>query len=184
MVVTIKIGRRVPRNFFKRMAHNTAGLLTFQENMWLIISRALQMSKNKCDSMPEEQVQITIQNKDEEDGLHYKFQWKIVTISSLFPEKEKEEYDAFMNLYERVGAIRKILTQKIDANADISGAVKGSKVLSEKQWTEAKEAGYGALNNKDIASKLLEMGIITHIEWKPDRSAVGLTKELMDDEKP
>lgn len=176
MVVTIKIGRRVPRNFFKRMAHNTAGLLTFQENMWLIIGRALQMSKNKCDSMPEEQVTITLQNKEEDDGLHYKFQWKIMTISSIFLEKEKEEYDAFMNLYERVGAIKKVLNQKIEANADISAAVKNSKVLSEKQWEEAKSAGYGALNNKDIASKLLEMGIITHIEWKPDKDSKQLER--------
>lgn len=171
MVVTIKIGRRVPRNFFKAAGYRAAGLLTFQENMWLIIGRALQMSKNKCDSMPEEQVTITIQNKDEEDGLHYKFQWKIMTISSIFPEKEKEEYDEFMNLYSRVGAIRKVLNQKVDANADISAVIKNSKVLSEKQWLEAKEAGYGALNNKDIASKLLEMGIITHIDWRPDKDS-------------
>ena len=169
MVVTIKIGRRVPRNFFKNVAYKTAGLLTFQENMWLIISRALQMAKNECDSKPEEQVTITIQSKEEEDGLHYKFQWKIMTISSIFPEKEKEEYDVFMTLYEKVGAIRKVLNQKVEANADMSKSIKGSKIMTEKQWEEAKEAGYGALNNKDISSKLLEMGIITHIEWKPDK---------------
>lgn len=176
MVVTIKIGRRVPRNFFKSVGHKAAGLLTFQENMWLIISRALQMSKNACDNKPEEQVIITLQNKDEDDGLHYKFQWKIMTISSIFPEKEKEEYDSFMTLYERVGAIRKVLNQKIETNSDISATMKNSKVMSEKQWTEAREAGYGALKNKDIASKLLEMGIITHIEWRPDKDEKSLSE--------
>ena len=177
MVVTIKIGRRVPRNFFKRAGYKTAGLFTFQENMWLIITRALQMSKNECDNRPEEQVTITIQNKEEDDGLHYKFQWKIMNISSMFPEKEKEEYDVFMTLYEKVGAIRKVLNQKVEADSDMTKAVKNSKVLSEKQWEEAKEAGYGAMNNKDIASKLLEMGIITHIEWKPDKDQASISSE-------
>jgi hypothetical protein len=177
MVVTIKIGRRIPRNFFKSVAYKTAGLFTFQENMWLIICRALQMSKNECDNRPEEQVKITIQNKEEEDGLHYKFQWRIMNISSIFPEKEKEEYDVFMTLYEKVGAIRKVLNQKVDANSDMTKTLKGSKIMSETQWEEAKKAGYGAMNNKDISSKLLEMGIITHIEWKPDKDAKILASE-------
>ena len=179
MVVTIKIGRRIPRNFFKGVAYRTAGFLTFQENIWLIISRALQMSKNMCDSKPEEQVQMTIQNKEEEDGLHYKFQWKIVTISSIFPEKEKEEYDVFMTLYEKVGAIKGLLSHKIDASAEFSKPLRDSKVMTAAQWKEAEDAGFGAMNNKDLASKLLEMGIITHAEWKPDRSAIGVTKDMM-----
>ena len=177
MVVTIKIGRRVPRTFFKGAAYRAAGFLTFQENIWLIISRALQMSKNMCDSKPEEQVQMTIQNKEEDDGLHYKFQWKIITISSIFPEKEKEEYDVFQTLYEKIGAIKNLLNKKVDANPEFSRTLKNSKVMSEAQWANAKEAGYGALQNKDIASKLLEMGIITHAEWRPDKDAANLDNE-------
>lgn len=177
MVVTIKIGRRIPRSFFKSAAYKAAGFLTFQENIWLIISRALQMSKNMCDNHPEEQVQMTIQNKEENDGLHYKFQWKIVTISSIFPEKEKEEYDVFMTLYERISAIKNLLNKKVDANPEFSRTLKNSKVMTEGQWEEAKKAGYGALRNKDIASKLLEMGIITHAEWRPDKDSRGLEGE-------
>lgn len=181
MVVIIKIGRRIPRSFFKSAIYRTAGFLTFQENIWLIISRALQMSKNMCDSKPEEEVQMTIQNKDEDDGLHYKFQWKIVTISSIFPDKEKEEYDVFMTLYEKVGAIKGILTKKIDANPEFSKPLKGSKVLNEVKWEEARKAGFGAMNNKDISSKLLEMGIITHAEWRPDKEAYGISKDMGED---
>lgn len=177
MVVTIKIGRRVPRSFFKGVAYRAGGFLTFQENIWLIIGRALQMSKNMCDSKPEEQVQMTIQNKEEDDGLHYKFQWKVITISSIFIEKEKEEYEVFMNLYSKLGAVKDLMNKKVDTNTDFSKVLKGSKVMSEKQWEEAKEAGYGAMNNKDIASKLLEMGIITHAEWKPDKDQKSLANE-------
>jgi hypothetical protein len=177
MVVTIKIGRRVPRSFFKGVAYKAGGFLTFQENIWIIIGRSLQMAKNMCELKPEEQVQMTIQSKEEEDGLHYKFQWKIVTISSIFPEKEKEEYDVFMTLYEKLGAIKNLMSKKVDTNPEFSQVLKTSKVMTEKQWEEAKEAGYGAMNNKDIASKLLEMGIITHAEWKPDRDARGLENE-------
>lgn len=177
MVVTIKVGRRIPRTFFKGAAYRAAGFLTFQENIWIIIGRALQMSKNMCDARPEEQVRMTIQNKEENDGLHYKFQWKIVTISSMFSEKEKEEYDIFMTLYEKIGAIKRLLDKKVDTNPEFSKTLKHSKILTEEQFNDAKKAGYGALKNKDIASKLLEMGIITHAEWKPDRDAPGLEKE-------
>lgn len=178
MVVTIKIGRRLPRSFLRSIGYKTGGLLTFQENIWVIISRALQMSKNDCDKHPEEQVQMTIQNKEEDDGLHYKFQWKIVTISSIFPEKEKEEYDVFMTLYEKMNVIKSLLNKRIDdKNEDLSRAVKGSRVLNEKQWNEAKEAGFGSMKNKDIASKLLEMGIITHAEWKPDKDSADLKNQ-------
>jgi len=176
MVVIIKIGRRIPVNFLKGLAYKTSGFLTFQENIWLIICRALQMSKNMADAKPEEQVTITIQNKEERDGIHYKFQWKIVTISSIFPEKEKEEYDVFMNLYDKISAIKNVLGKTVDAHTDFSKTLKGSKVMSEKQWEEAKTAGYGAMENKDIASKLLEMGIITHCEWVPDKDSVGLKR--------
>jgi hypothetical protein len=177
MVVIIKIGRRVPRSFFKGVAYKAGGFLTFQENIWLIINRALQMSKNMCDSKPEEQVQITIQGKEEDDGLHYKFQWKIMTISSIFPEKEKEEYEIFMTLYERMGAIKALMNKKIDTNPEFSKSLVNSKVMTEKQWEAAKEAGYGAMNNKDIASKLLEMGIITYAEWKPDKDLKSISEE-------
>ena len=54
--------------------------------------------------------------------------------------------------------------------------MKDSKVLSEQQFNEAKHAGYGALHNKDIAAKLLEMGIITHAEIRLDRDAKGIEK--------
>lgn len=177
MVVIIKIGRRIPRGFFKSAAHRTAGFLTFQENMWLIISRALQMAKNGCDAKPEEQVTMTLQNKDENDGLHYKFQWKIVTISSIFPAKEQEEYDQFMTLYSKIGSIKQILDLKLTSNPEYSKTMDNSKVLSAAQFDEAKRAGYGALHNKDIASKLLEMGIITWAEIRLDKDAMGVEKQ-------
>ena len=176
MVVIIKIGRRIPRGFFAGTAHRAAGFLTFQENIWLIISRSLQMAKNACDAKPEEEVLMTIQNKEEQDGLHYKFQWKIITISSIFPAKEQEEYDQFMLLYTKLNVIKNMLDKQLEASPEYSAAMKDSKVLSEEQFNEAKHAGYGALHNKDIAAKLLEMGIITHAEIRLDRDAKGIEK--------
>lgn len=177
MVVIIKIGRRIPKAFFKGLAYRAGGFLTFQENIWLIIGRAMQMAKNACEKNKEELVEMTIEKREENDGMYYKFQWLIIKVSSIFPEKEREEYNAFMRLYEKLGVIKNILNKDIATNADFSKPFKESKVMTEAQWEDAKKAGYGAMENKDIASKLLEMGIITHAEWRPDKDAVGLKRE-------
>ena len=43
-----------------------------------------------------------------------------------------------------------------------------SKLLSPTQIKDAYSKGYGAMQDNNIANKLLEMGILTHIEWKKD----------------
>lgn len=167
MVVIMKVGRRVPRNFMKGLAYKTAGFLSFQENIWLIIGRSLVLAKKSCDANPQEQVKITIQNKDEDEDLYYKIQWKIMTISSIIHKKEVEEYNAAMRLYDNFSMLKILFNKKIDNNPDFKKAFKSSKVMSEEEFNKAKEAGYGALASKTISSQLLELGIITDIsnDW-------------------
>jgi hypothetical protein len=166
----MKIGRRVPRNFLKSLAYKTAGFLSFQENIWLIIGRSLVLAKNACDAHPEEQIKITIQNKDEDEDLYYKIQWKIMTISSIYHDKEVEEYNAAMKLYDNFSMLKTMFNKKIDDNPDFKRAFK-SKVMTEQEFNKAKEAGYGAIENKTISSQLLELGIITDIstDWSDNK---------------
>jgi len=167
MVVIMKIGRRVPRSFLKSLAYKTAGFLTFQENIWLMIGRSLVLAKNAADSHPDENVKITIQNKEEEEDLYYKIQWKIMTISSMFHEKEVEEYNAALRLYDNFSMMKTLFNKRVENNPDFTQVFKHSKVMTSDEFNKAKEAGYGALADKTIASKLLELGIITHIskDW-------------------
>lgn len=163
----MKIGRRVPRNFLKSLAYKTAGFLSFQENIWIIIGRSLALAKNAADARPEEQVKITIQNKVEDEDLYYKIEWKIMTISSIIHEKEVEEYNAAMRLYDNFSLMKQLFNKKVDTNPDFKKVFKNSKVLTEQEFGKAKEAGFGAVENKTISSQLLELGVITHIsnDW-------------------
>ena len=43
-----------------------------------------------------------------------------------------------------------------------------SKLLSVSKIKDAYTKGYGAMEKNNIANKLLEMGILTHIEWNKD----------------
>ena len=56
-------------------------------------------------------------------------------------------------------------------NKDVVMSVKNlskvfkTKILNADKMKQAYEKGYGASKNKNISKILLEMGIITHIEW-------------------
>lgn len=166
MTVIIKLGRRIPRNFYKRMMYKTAGLLSFQENIWLMICRAFQMSKNAADRNPDKNVSISIKSVDEAEDLHYVIQWKIVTVSSIFKEKELEEYNAAMQMYDRFSVMKTLLNKKVESNDEFKRVFR-SKFISPEEFEKAKEAGFGALSDKNIANKLLELGIFTVIskDW-------------------
>jgi len=43
-----------------------------------------------------------------------------------------------------------------------------TRVLSQMKIDDAYKKGYGAMEDNNIANKLLEMGILTHIEWIKD----------------
>ena len=43
-----------------------------------------------------------------------------------------------------------------------------TKLLPQEKVTEAYKKGYGAMKDNNIANKLLEMGILTHMEWIKD----------------
>jgi len=44
MTVLVHIGRRVPRNWFKRAGRTAAGFISFQENIWIIIKQAMNLA--------------------------------------------------------------------------------------------------------------------------------------------
>ena len=43
-----------------------------------------------------------------------------------------------------------------------------TKILSPAQVEHAYKAEFGSISDNNIANKLLEMGIVTHIEWIQD----------------
>ena len=161
MTVIIHIGRRIPKKWFKRLANKAKGFMSFQENIWIMIKQSLQTAKKKSGQV--ENLNVVMTTKFESEDLNYQIEWMEVHVQGT-PEQEKEEYDKAQNLYKKLGAQFK---KDIPINDDMKKHFKTS-VLSSMKIDEAYREGYGAMEDNNIANKLLEMGILTHIEWVKD----------------
>ena len=164
MTVMVNIGRRVPKSWHRRIANKAGGLLTFSQNIWLMIRQSMQLAKRKATE--DGRLNFTITYETESEDLNYNLEWIKVIIQGT-KDMEEEEYNESMKLYEP-------LKNALKSNLDLSKAGNAlskhfnSKVLSPEKVEEAYSKGYGVMTDKNIANKLLEMGILTHIEWIQD----------------
>lgn len=157
MTVLVYVGRRVPKKWYKRVGSKVKGLITFQENIWQIICDSFNNAKKSAQKDGRMQFQI---NKDvESEDLHYNIEWRKIVIKGS-PEMEQEEYEEALGMYDKFSGRMK---KDFDVDENMSKRFK-SKVLSPDKVKDAYEQGYGAVKNNNIANKLLEMGILTHIE--------------------
>jgi len=144
------------------MVEKSKGFISFQENLWLIINQSLNLAKkqaNKAGTLDA----FVITREDENEDMHYKIEWVKVIIKGT-PEQEKEEYEDSMKLYKNLDKIFK-------KDMEIDDAMKKhfkTKLLSSVKVEEAYKKGYGAIGNNNLANKILEMGILTHIDLIED----------------
>lgn len=164
MTVIIKIGRRLPRNWAKRLLTKTKGLMTFQENIWIIIDRSLTMAKRKAAQSPTGVIFLKSNYREVED-INFDIEWIEITIRGN-PTQEEEEYNEAMGMYKSLGQLFKGELPKDEAFLKPFKTVR----LSPEQISNAYKEGYGAMENKSIAQKLLDMGILTHIEKIEERA--------------
>jgi len=121
----------------------------------------MSLGKRKCNQSGKG---TWVQTKEmESEDLHYNIEWlKIVIRGSK--EFEKEEYNDAMKMY---GAFDKHFKREFKTDMNMKKHFK-SKVLNATKVDDAYKKGYGAMGNNSIANKLLEMGILTHIELVED----------------
>ena len=161
MTVFVRIGRRVPKNWYKRQASKVIGLINFQENLWLIIKQSLSLAKKKANAS--KTLEFVMTTKTEAEDLHYNLDWIEIVIRGT-REQELEEYNDTMKLYDALG---KIFKRDYPVDKNMAKHFK-TKVLNMTQVQNAYEKGYGASEGSTIAQKLLEMGILTHVELVDD----------------
>jgi len=104
-------------------------------------------------------------DKESED-INYDIQWIKITIRGS-KKMEKEEYEDSLKLYDPLGKIFKKQMPKAASDGRLGKQFK-TKILNSSKVAEAYEKGYGSVTNKNIANKLLEMGVLTHVEWIDD----------------
>jgi hypothetical protein len=160
MTVEVRIGRRVPRHWFRRGMDKMKGMLTFQENIWIMIERSMNMAKKKAQKA--DTLSFVKKSYKEPEDLNWDIEWIHITIDGT-PDQETEEYEEAMQMYKSLGNVLK-KDLKMDAKDSPLSAKLRTKQLSPEKIQEAYDRGYGASENNTIAQKLLDLGIMTHIE--------------------
>ena len=161
MSVIMHIGRRIPKKWFKRQMSRAAGLLSFQENFWVMVNQAFSLAKRKCNQSGKG---TWVQTKEmESEDLHYQIEWLKIIIRGS-EEFEKEEYEEAQKFY---CAFDKHFKKELKTDANMKKHFK-SKVLNAVKIEDAYKKGYGTMGSNNIANKLLEMGILTHLEFVKD----------------
>jgi hypothetical protein len=155
------VGRRVPKSWYRRAASKISGLISFQENLWFMITEGIKKAKKKADAYGG--VKFDIKNDVEPEDLHYEIHWRKVQIQAS-PEIEADEYKDILKMYDKFS---KSFKKEYAVDNNLANHFK-TKVLNSTQLKEAYAEGYGAMENNNIANKLLEMGILTHVELIKD----------------
>ena len=162
MTLILRMGCRQPKNWFKRTVSKVGGLISFQTNLWEMLKQSMRMAKKKCNASKLGTWVTT--KKVESESMHYNLEWLIITVQGS-KEFEAEEYKEALDLYKPYG---KLFTKKeFPKDKNLSKHFK-TKVLSMVKVEEAYKSGYGAMSNNNLANKLLEMGILTHVELIED----------------
>ena len=127
-----------------------------------MIRQSMNLAKRKANSS-NTGIKFVITNDIETEDLHYQIQWLVIMIQGT-AEQELEEYNEAQGLYK---PFNKIIKKDIPADENLKKYFK-TKMLSQEQVEKAYKEGYGSVSDNNIANKLLEMGILTHIELIKD----------------
>jgi len=157
MTVVVHVGRRVPRAWFRRQANKVKGLITFQEHLWTMIKQSLSLAKRKANESGK--LTFVLTGDSEIEDLNYVIEWLKVTIQGT-PEQEQEEYEDSLKLYN---PLNKVFKKDMPTDANMAKHFK-SKILNVTKVDDAYKKGYGSIGEDNIANKMLEMGILTHVE--------------------
>lgn len=134
------------------------GLLTFQENIWLIISRSLTLAKKKATAAPGSLVFDKKTYREPED-LNYDLEWIEITINGN-PAEEEEEYTEAMQMYK---TLKQVFKKEFKPEEEMLKHFK-TKQLTSQQLKKSYKAGFGSAKDNTLAQKLLELGILTYVE--------------------
>jgi hypothetical protein len=164
MTLTITVGRRVPCTWFKRGLQKISQMLSFQEQLWIMLGMSFKSAKKKTERK-KESIKIVIEKYNEREDLNYMIEWLKVTIKGK-EEDELEEFNEFKNFYKPFGSLfdkNKML--KKDVN--ISSMFK-SKLINLETLERMYKNGMDDCSENNIANKLLEMGIMVDVNYIKD----------------
>ena len=127
-----------------------------------MVVQAIQMAAKKANASGKIKFVMTMERENED--MNYQLEWiKIIIQGSK--EAEEDEYNDTMKLYDKFS---KVFKKDLPVDDRLKKQFMKSKVLTPIQIDEAYKRGYGSMGADNIANKLLEMGILTHVDWVKD----------------
>lgn len=157
MTLFVHIGRRVPRSWYRRTAQKVQGLLTFQEHIWQMVSQGMQLAKKKANA--DGRMSFKMERETEIENMNYEIKWIKMIIQGT-PDMEEEELQDTLKMYDK---LKNSFKQDFTVDENLSKCFK-TKLLPQEKVNEAYKKGFGSTSENNIANKLLEMGILTHVE--------------------
>ena len=130
-----------------------------------MIKMSLQQARKKANASGT--IKFFMTTESEIEDMHYQLEWIRIIIQGT-EEQELDEYNDTLKMYE---PMKKIFVKNIDSDEETKRNMKRffkTKVLDMTQVKEAYRAGYGTACDSNLSNKMLEMGIITHVEWVKD----------------
>lgn len=181
MTLYVRIGRRVPKNWMKRQIYKMQGLLSFQENLWIMINQSFNLARRRCIATSKPKMVFEILKKQESESIRYNLEWIVIVVQGL-PEQEKEEHQEIQSLNEQL--VKRFTSAQIPDSAMENDELKKvfkTKILTPEKLKKVFEAGHQQTAQSSIAAKLLEMGIITDIELVEDYNTRDEVKTVSSD---
>jgi hypothetical protein len=165
MTVKFTIGRRVPRNFFRRGFQKMSNILTFQEHIWYIINNSLKLAKRKAKKAKSDMV-FLIEKYEENEDINYIIQWTKLTIKGK-EEEEKGEYEDILKFYDPLDTVFDKNMDFKQSKGKLSSMFK-SKLVNMSELEKMYKQGLEESSSNNMFNKLLEVGIMSNVEWIKD----------------
>jgi len=165
MTIYFDVGRRLPRNWFKRGLQKMSDILAFQEHLWYIIGSSIKLAKKKA-KKAKSNIVFIIEKERESEDINYMIEWIRVQIKGT-PEEEEGEYKDILKFYD---PLNKIFDKKQFKNKTPDGfkAMFKSKVVDISTIEKMYEKGLDETGANTMQNKLLEMGILSDVKWVKD----------------
>ena len=127
-----------------------------------MIKNSLNMAKRKANASGK--IKFDMRTDHEVEDMNYELEWIKLIIQGT-EKGEEDEYKDTMKLYDKMS---KVFKKELPQDDRLAKQFLKSKILNRVQIDDAYKKGYGSMATDNISNKLLEMGILTHVEWVKD----------------
>lgn len=170
MVVKLKVGRILPKNWISQQFRKAGGFFTFQSNMWEMWKTALNNFKKEAEKdllLGKDTLNVSIV-KDSEKYSDKNIQWLICECSSMVPNRELTCYNNLETLYNKIeknyGNMKKTNNFNVNKpNSFVRSLFEKSKVAKYKIKDVIKK-GLDIEGEKSFNDKMLELDILVDRE--------------------